>query len=158
MPRTLAIRATGCPPRATLAAPGDLGRGWQGWVPCSGVGARRLRGLGPAVAEVDGRAMPLLPAACPLPTARLGQATAAPSQQRTRPNPKRAEDPRDREGRRKVVASPRQGIFNYRLKANKTVHHIFHVSADGRDKRKHCALRGKKGLSTPHTPPQCVQM
>lgn len=62
----------------------------------------------------------------------------------TRP---RAEEPRGREGRKKEVASPRQGILNYRLKASKTVHHIFHVSAGGRDKRKQNAEGGKGPFS-----------
>lgn len=72
------------------------------------------------------------PAASPLPTAQPSD--LEPPARQTRP---RAEDPKGIEGREKEVASPRQGILNYRLKASKTVHHIFHVSADGHDKRKH---------------------
>lgn len=88
---------------------------------------------------------------------RPSRATSSPppaARGQTRP---RAEEPRGREGRRKEVASPGQGILNYRLKASKTVH-IFHVSADGRDKRKHRTLRGKMAPSRLPPPLLSVQM
>ena len=52
-------------------------------------------------------------------------------------------------GKEQEVASPRQGILNYRLKASETVHHIFHVSADGSDKGKHRMLGGKRPFLVP---------
>lgn len=114
--------------------PGGAGRG-------AGVRALRQASEGPGRGP---RASPLPPPPhCPRPS----RATSSPplaARGQTRP---RAEDPRGRDGRRGEVASPRQGILNYRLKASKTVHHIFHVSADGRDKRKHTALRGKMAPS-----------
>lgn len=91
---------------------------------------------------------PVRPAASP-PSARSSRETSSPqpaARGQTRP---KAQDPRGREGRRKEVASPRQGILNYRLKASKTVHHIFHVSAGGRDKRKQnaCGWGGREAPS-----------
>lgn len=60
--------------------------------------------------------------------------------------PDPTEGGRGQGGKEKGGSSPRQGILNYRLKAGKTVHHIFHVSADGSDKRKHHAEGGKRPL------------
>lgn len=69
--------------------------------------------------------------ASPLPAAQPGDPDPHAARGQTQ---LREEAPRGRKGRRKVVASPRQGILNYRLKASKTVHRIFHVSADAATK------------------------
>lgn len=120
-----------------------------------GPACRGVRSLGrraPGSAEVP--ATPASPLPAPPPGDPEPPGCGAPGQ-----TPPRAEDLSGREAERKEVASSRQGILNYRLKASKTVHHIFHVSADCRDKRKQNAggLRGGP-LSAPHPLTMCANV